>query len=221
MALLINESQVTELLDIDTAVAAVEEVLRDQGEGYATNRPRSRVAMQSSQLHVMSAGDRKLGVYGLKAYTASKKGARFLVMLYESETGDLLAMIEADRLGQMRKGAASGGATKYMARADADTVGIFGTGWQAESQLMAVCAVRPIKSIQVYGRDAERREAFARKMASLLRVEVFAAGSPEETVRGKSIVITATGARESGSQRRMDRAGRAFERGWFEFPVEG
>jgi ornithine cyclodeaminase/alanine dehydrogenase-like protein (mu-crystallin family) len=196
MALLINESQVTELLDIDTAVAAVEEVLRDQGEGYATNRPRSRVAMQSSQLHVMSAGDRKLGVYGLKAYTASKKGARFLVMLYESETGDLLAMIEADRLGQMRTGAASGVATKYMARADADTVGIFGTGWQAESQLMAVCAVRPIKSIQVYGRDAERREAFARKMASLLRVEVFAAGSPEETVRGKSIVITATGARE-------------------------
>src|ERR1041384_409224 len=182
MALLINESQVTELLDIDTAVAAVEEVLRDQGEGYATNRPRSRVAMQSSQLHVMSAGDRKLGVYGLKAYTASKKGARFLVMLYESETGDLLAMIEADRLRPMRTGA--------------DTVGIFGTGWQAESQLMAVCAVRPIKSIQVYGRDAERREAFARKMASLLRVEVFAAGSPEETVRGKSIVITATGARE-------------------------
>lgn len=196
MALLLTENHVTELLNIDTAIAAVEEVLRDQAEGQATNRPRTRVAMPTSQLHVMSAGDRKLGVYGLKTYTVSRKGARFLVLLYESETGDMLAMIEADRLGQMRTGAASGVATKYMARADADTIGIYGTGWQAESQLMAVCAVRTIKSIKVYGRNAERREAFAHKMTTLLRVDVTAAASPEEATRGKSIVITATGARE-------------------------
>ena len=196
MPLLLTEQHVTELLDIETAIAAVEEVLRDQAEGQATNRPRSRVAMPTSQLHVMSAGDRKLGVFGVKVYTASRKGARFLVLLYESETGDLLAMIEADRLGQMRTGAASGVATKYMARADADTVGIYGTGWQAESQLMAVCAVRPIKSITVYGRDAERRQAFARKMTALLRVDVTSAQSPEEATRGQAIVITATSARE-------------------------
>jgi len=196
MPLLLTEAHVTELLDIETAIAAVEEVLRDQAEGQATNRPRSRVAMPTSQLHVMSAGDRRLGVYGLKAYSASRKGARFLVLLYESETGDLLAMIEADRLGQMRTGAASGVATKYLARADAETVGIYGTGWQAESQLMAVCAVRQIKSIAAYGRNAERRDAFARKMTSLLRVEVTAVTSPEEAARCCSIVITATGARD-------------------------
>ncbi|HXU40482.1 MAG TPA: ornithine cyclodeaminase family protein [Blastocatellia bacterium] len=196
MALLLTEKDVTELLDMNTAIAAVEEVLRDQADGAATNRPRSRVAMPASQLHVMSAGDKRLGVTGVKVYTASRKGARFLVLLYEAESGDMLAMIEADRLGQMRTGAASGVATKHMARADADTVGIYGTGWQAESQLMAVCSVRQIKSITAYGRDAERREAFARKMTSMLRVEVAAAGSAEETARGKSIVITATGARE-------------------------
>lgn len=196
MALLLTEVHVTQLLEMDTAIAAVEEVLRNQAEGAATNRPRSRVAMPTSQLHVMSAGDKRLGVTGVKVYTASRKGARFLVLLYDADTGDLLAMIEADRLGQMRTGAASGVATKYLARADADTVGIYGTGWQAESQLMAVCAVRQIKSITAYGRDAERREAFARKMTSMLRVEVTAAGSAEETARGKSIVITATGARE-------------------------
>ena len=196
MPLLLTEAHVTELLDMNTAIAAVEEVLRDQAEGQATNRPRSRVAMPTSQLHVMSAGDKRLGVTGVKVYTASRKGARFLVLLYDAESGDMLAMIEADRLGQMRTGAASGVATKYMARADADTVGIFGTGWQAESQLMAVCAVRQIKSITAYGRDAERREGFARKMTSMLRVEVTAAASAEETARGKSIVITATGARE-------------------------
>jgi len=181
---------------MDTAIAAVEEVLRDQAEGQATNRPRYRVAMPASQLHVMAAGDKRLGVTGLKAYTASRKGARFLVLLYDSESGDMLAMIEADRLGQMRTGAASGVATKYMARGDADTIGIYGTGWQAESQLMAVCAVRPIKSIKAYGRDADRRGAFARKMTSLLRVDVTPAESPEEAARGQSIVITATSARE-------------------------
>src|SRR5262249_13480246 len=196
MSLLLREKDVTELLDIETAIAAVEEVLRDQAEGQATNRPRYRVAVPTSQLHVMAAGDRRLGVYGLKTYTASRKGARFLVLLFESETGNLLAMIEADRLGQMRTGAASGVATKHMARKSADTVGIFGTGWQAESQLMAVCAVRRIRSVKAYGRSRDRREAFARKMTSLLRVEVTAAETPEESARGQSIVITATNARE-------------------------
>ena len=164
---------------MDTAIAAVEEVLRDQAEGSATNRPRYRVAMPASQLHVMAAGDKRLGVTGIKVYTASRKGARFLVLLYDAESGDMLAMIEADRFGQMRTGAASGVATKYMARKDADTVGIYGTGWQAESQLMAVCAVRKIKSIAAYGRDPERREAFARKMSALLEVELLLPPQPK------------------------------------------
>ncbi|HXG64657.1 MAG TPA: ornithine cyclodeaminase family protein [Blastocatellia bacterium] len=196
MALLLTEQQVTELLDINMAMEAVEEALRDQAEGAATNRPRYRVAMPASQLHVMAAGDRRLGVYGLKAYTASRKGARFLVLLYESETGDLLATIEGDRLGQMRTGAATGVATKYMARAGADTVGIFGTGWQAESQLMAVCAVRPIKFVKAYSRKAERREAFAAKMSALLGVEVVPVATPEEAARDQAILITITTARE-------------------------
>jgi ornithine cyclodeaminase/alanine dehydrogenase-like protein (mu-crystallin family) len=197
MALLLREKDVTELLDMQTALEAVEEILRDQAEGRATNRPRYRVATPVSQLHVMAAGDHRLGVFGFKAYTASKKGARFLVMLYDSATGDLLAMIEADRLGQMRTGAASGVATKYMARTDAATVGLFGSGWQAESQLMAVCAVRSIRSISVYSRDPERRQAFARKMTSALRVDVRAVGTPEEAVRGQSIIVTATTGRQT------------------------
>jgi ornithine cyclodeaminase/alanine dehydrogenase-like protein (mu-crystallin family) len=196
MAILLRERHVTELLNIQTALEAVEEVLRDQAEGAAANRPRYRVAAPASQLHLMAAGDRRLGVYGFKAYTASRKGARFLVMLYEAETGDLLAMIEADRLGQMRTGAATGVATKYMSRPDADTVGIIGTGWQSESQLLAVCAVRPVKSIKAYSRNRERCEAFARKMTSLLRVEVAPADTAEEAVRDQMIVITATSARD-------------------------
>lgn len=196
MALLLKEHHVTELLDMKTAIAAVEDALGHRAEGKATNRSRYRVAMPTSQLHVMAAGDRELGVMGLKTYTASRKGARFLVLLYSSENGDLLAMIEADRLGQMRTGAASGVATKYLARKDARTIGIYGTGWQAESQLMAVCSVREIKSVKAYSRSRDRREAFARKMTALLRCDVAAADSPEEAARDSSIIITITTARE-------------------------
>ena len=195
MALLLREHHVTELLDIETAIASVEEVLRDQAEGNATNRPRYRVAMPAAQLHVMAAGDSRIGVFGLKTYTVSRKGARFLVLLYDSETGDLLAMIEADRLGQMRTGAASGVATKYLARESAETLGVFGAGWQAESQMMAVCAVRQVKTVKVYSRTRERREAFARRMTALLRCDVKAVETPEEAARDSSIIITATTAR--------------------------
>jgi alanine dehydrogenase len=196
MALLLKEKDVTELLDMETALAAVEEVFRDQASGEATNRARNRVSTQTSQLSYMVASDNRLGIYGMKTYTVSRKGARFLVMLYESQTGDLLAMIEADKLGQMRTGAASGVATKYMARADAETVGIYGTGWQAESQLMAVCAVRNIKSIKAYSRSPEHREAFAAKMTAQLGVEVSAVETPEEAARNQAIVITITSGRE-------------------------
>ncbi|TLZ75935.1 MAG: ornithine cyclodeaminase family protein, partial [Methanobacteriota archaeon] len=95
---------------------------------------------------------------------------------------------------QRRTGAASGVATKYLARPDASTVGIVGTGWQAESQLEAVCAVRSIRRIRCYGRDKARREAFAKKMASLLGVTVDAAGWPEEAIREADIAIAATNA---------------------------
>jgi ornithine cyclodeaminase/alanine dehydrogenase-like protein (mu-crystallin family) len=196
MAILLTEQQVTELLDSATAIDAVEEVLRHQAEGAATNRPRQRVAMPGSLLHVMAAGDRLLGVCGIKTYISSRNGTRFLVLLYDSDSGELLTIIEADRLGQMRTGAASGVATKYMARKDADTVGIFGTGWQAESQLMAICQVRKIRSITAYGRDRQRRESFCRKMTAALRVDVSPAESPEETARDKAIIVTATTARQ-------------------------
>lgn len=196
MTLLLREQHVTELLNIETAIEAVEEVLRDQAEGEATNRPRYRVAVPTSQLHVMAAGDQRLGVYGLKTYTVSRQGARFLVLLYDAANGDMLAMIEADRLGQMRTGAASGVATKHMARASADVLGVYGSGWQAESQVLAVCAVRQLRQVRVYSRNAEKRAAFARRIQALLRCEVVPVEQAEEAAHGCSIIVTATTSRE-------------------------
>jgi ornithine cyclodeaminase/alanine dehydrogenase-like protein (mu-crystallin family) len=136
------------------------------------------------------------GVIGYKAYTAFKGKVRFHVMLYSAETGELLAMLQADRLGQMRTGAASGVATKYLARAEAHTVGIFGTGWQARSQLEAVCAVCHIQSIKAYGRDATRRQTFCAEMSQQLGISVEPAATPEATVKGMDVVITSTNARD-------------------------
>src|ERR671922_362502 len=172
MALFLNGQQVTDILPMEMAIAAVEEALKQHGLGAAINNPRTRVRLPTGQLHMMGAALPTRGVIGYKAYTAFRGKTRFHVMLYSTETGELLAMLQADRLGQMRTGAASGVATKYLARADARTVGILGTGWQARSQLEAVCAVRPIQSVKAYGRDAERRQTFCTEMSQQLGVAV-------------------------------------------------
>jgi ornithine cyclodeaminase len=196
MALVIDEQQVTDVLSMEMAMAAVEEALKQQGLGSAINNPRTRVRLPTGQLHMMGAALPSHGVIGYKAYTAFRGQARFHVMLYSSDTGELLALLQADRLGQMRTGAASGVATKYMARPEAGRVGIFGTGWQARSQLEAVCTVRQVQAITAFGRDAARRQAFCTEMTQQLGVPVEPANTPEAAVKGMDVVITSTSARE-------------------------
>jgi alanine dehydrogenase len=196
MALFLDEQQVTDVLTMEMAVAAVEEALKQHGLGTAINTPRTRVRLPTGQLHMMGAALPARGVIGYKAYTAFRGKARFHVMLYSTDTGELLALLQADRLGQMRTGAASGVATKYMARADARNVGIFGTGWQARSQLEALCAVRQIQVIKAFGRDAMRRQRFCVEMTQQLGIPVEPADTPEMVVKGMDVVVTSTSARE-------------------------
>jgi alanine dehydrogenase len=195
MALFLDEQQVTDLLTMEMAIAAVEEALKQHGLGTAINNPRTRVRLPSGQLHMMGAALPTRGVIGYKAYTAFKGHTRFHVMLYSTDTGELLAMLQADRLGQLRTGAASGVASKHMARPEAGSVGIFGTGWQARAQLEAVCAVRQIQGIKAFGRDATRRQTFCTEMSQQLGIAVEPADTPEAVVKGMEIVITATNAR--------------------------
>jgi len=191
-ALLISEKDVEGLLGMQDALGAIEEGLRALGRGEATNRPRQRVGTREATVNIMLASWPALGYAGFKYYTTSRTGIRFWVHLFDIATGELVAVIQADRLGQQRTGAASGVATKYLARSDASTVGIVGTGWQAQSQLEAICAVRPIRRVRCYGRDKARRDAFAKKMSSLLRVTVQAAASAEAAIRGADVTIAAT-----------------------------
>lgn len=195
MPLFLREEDVKELLTMDDALVVVEEAFRLHGTGEADNGPRQRPRLGRSMLQVMPAGVPGMGL-GLKAYTVGAKGVRFVVLLWDEATGDLEAVIEADKMGQMRTGAASGVATKYLARSDATTVGMFGTGWQAGSQLKAVCAVRPIEQVWVYSRTPEHRERFAKEMTSSLGIPVEAVVTSRDVVAEADIVITITTASE-------------------------
>jgi alanine dehydrogenase len=128
----------------------------------------------------------------MKQYTYVNGKLQFLVPLYEMATGHLLALIEADYMGQLRTGAASGVATKYMASRDAKSAAIIGTGGQAKTQLEAIAAVRKLEIVHVYGRDPIRREAFCLEMSVKTGVPVHAAASASEAVRAADIVCTAT-----------------------------
>jgi alanine dehydrogenase len=192
-ALYLTEDDVTWLLDIEAAIDCVEEAFRQWGSEQADNQPRRRVrAGNLGMLHVLSAGAEYLGYVGYKAYVTSRAGARFQFTLFDARSGQPAAVIEAGLLGQMRTGAASGVATKYMARPDAKIVGCFGTGFQARAQLKAVCSVRRIERVEVYGRSDQRRQTFADEMSELCNVPVVAVHSPEDVAADKDIVICAT-----------------------------
>lgn len=190
----LTEDDVHNLLTMTTALEALDEAFRQQGAGLATNEPRRRVRTPQGQtLHVMFAAQPGAGVLGLKSYTTGFAGGpQFHVMLYSAETGGLLAIIEANRLGQLRTGAASGIATRYMARQNAKVVACIGTGWQARTQVEAVCRVRTVEEVRVYSRDAERRRQFSNEMSGQLGVWVVPADSAEAAVRGADVAITMT-----------------------------
>lgn len=196
MALWLREAEVGALLPMDDVIAAVEEGFRLLGEGAAVNVARSRSVTSSGVLHVMHAAAPTLGVMGVKSYAVTPRGARFLAVLYRLEDGEAAMIVEANRLGQIRTGAASGVATKYLARANAGALGVFGAGWQARSQVQAIARVRPVALVKVFSRSEERREVFAAEMIEELGAEVVAVDRAEDAVEDADIVVTATSARE-------------------------
>ncbi|HEV2492146.1 MAG TPA: ornithine cyclodeaminase family protein [Terriglobia bacterium] len=190
--LLLTEEDVLALLPMARAIELVEASFLAQHKGEAINRPRQRILLPHASLHYMAAALPEDNLLGMKIYTVTRHSFRFVVLLYEASTGRLLALIEADHLGRLRTGAASGVATKYLARADATRVGVIGTGGQARTQLAAVTEVRKIAQARAFGRDTERRSTFCREMSNQLGIVVEPAESAEAAVSDADIVITAT-----------------------------
>lgn len=195
MALFLNEQEVAQLLPMAECVEVLDECFAHAAGGQVEIKPRSRIPMPGGFFHFMAAADAGHGVFGYKAYPSFAGGAKMIVMLYDYATGELLSCMEGGRLGQIRTGAASGLASRYMARTNADSVGVIGSGFQARTQLEAVCAVRDIKHAKVFSRRQERREAFAQVMSEQLGIEVTPVGSAQDCVSDVAVAITITSAR--------------------------
>ena len=185
MALLLREADVGRLGDMSAVMDALEAAMTDLGNGEAQNQPRRRVFPPGGVLNVMFASWPGGGVSGLKAYTVAGGKARFLVVLYDLG-GALLALIEADRLGTFRTGAATGVAARRLAPPGPKTVAVIGAGWQARTQVAALRRALDIAELRVFSRTPERRERFAAEVGGL------AAASAEAAVRGADVVVTIT-----------------------------
>lgn len=196
MALFLTEKDVRELFPMKQAIECVEASFVAQHEGTAINRSRERIFLPGFSLHYMAAAVTEDNLVGMKIYTVASGEVRFLVLLFETETGNLLAGMEGDYLGRIRTGAASGVATQYLARPDASKVGLIGAGRQARTQLEAVAAVRDIKAARVFARNEAHREEFCKEMAGRLNFPVEPASSAEKAASFGDIVITATTSRE-------------------------
>ena len=160
--LYLREKDVEELLTPADALAAVEASFHRLARGVVDNRPRTRLPLDDGQYAVMPCVDRELGYAGLKSYAWTETGTPFVVLLFSLAPAALAAVIEADKLGQLRTGAASGVAAARLAREGASSLGVIGCGWQAASQIACIRAAVPgIERVAAYCRDPERLAAFS------------------------------------------------------------
>ena len=192
MALFLTESEVVVLFPMERAIERIESSFIAQHKGEAINRSRERIFLAHSSLHYMAAALPADNLLGMKIYTVTRSAWRFVVLLFDAASGALLAVLEADHLGRIRTGAASGVATKFMARPDASRAGVIGTGRQARTQLEAVARVRKLTEARVFGRDEKRRRDFCAEMSERLGLTIEPAASAEAAVGPADIVIAAT-----------------------------
>jgi alanine dehydrogenase len=217
MTLILSNEDVEKLLTMPECIDVLEEAYIELAAGRGVSRTRSDCVTPTSRpdavyaLKSMDGVIPKLGIGAIRInsdiVTFPKRGnnirrekipaapnARYcgLVLLFSTENGEPLAILPDGVMQRMRVGAANGLGVKYLARTDARKVGILGSGWQAGTQLMAVCAVRPIETIRCFSPNPANREAFCKQMSSMLGVEVIPVDQTEEAIDGADIVMCAT-----------------------------
>jgi len=214
----LTEDDVGRLLSHAEAVAVIEACFERMARGSIENRPRYRLRLEHGALAVMSAADLELGYAGAKVYAGFADGARFVVSLFRSDAPELVAVIEADKLGQLRTGAASGVAAKHLARAGAASLGVIGCGWQAETQVACIRAAVPaLERVVAYCRTESRLREFCERNdceagdshrdPAECDIVVTVTGSPDPVLRGEWLrdgaLVCAVGAND-GRRRELD-----------------
>jgi alanine dehydrogenase len=194
VTLILSDKDVREIAHIPTVIDEIERGLRAEALGGAAVLPeRMNLGHGSTMFRVMPAILPETGVLGLKIFYGNfSDGVRYSVVVCALTGGEVLGVVDAAYLTAVRTGATSGVATRLLARASSRTVGLIGSGLEAETNLAAVCAVRPIESVRVFSRNPDRRVNFARRMSERLGIRVEAAHRPEDAVEGTDIVVVAT-----------------------------
>ena len=190
MPLYLRESEVAELLSPEEALEAIEGCFRRMAAGRVELRPRFRLGLNPGVLNVMAASDLELGVSGLKTYGVSEGDARFVVVLFAADRAEVLAIVEADKLGQLRTGAASAVAARHLAKPEAKSLGILGTGWQAESQVLCMRAALPeLDRVVAYSRNEEALARFCGRFEA-------EAGEYNKDAAEMDVVVTITSSKD-------------------------
>ena len=217
MALLISNQDVGQVLNMTICIDAIEEGIKEYYRGDATCRPRIDVWAPSGdprgyyQWGSMEGTSRRYGVFATRIksdiayWTESENGVKTqekycrrpglfcgLILLFSTENGEPLAVMNDGYLQHLRVGATAGIAAKYLARDDADTVGMIGSGSMAWTHALAFAEVRSIKRIQVFSPTQEHRDAYAQHLSQRLGIEVIPVASAEEAVKGAAIVSACT-----------------------------
>jgi ornithine cyclodeaminase/alanine dehydrogenase-like protein (mu-crystallin family) len=186
VTLYLREADVAVLLSPSDAVEAVEESFRRLARGAVDNRPRERLPLEDGQFAVMACVDRELGFAGVKSYAWTSSGTPFVVLLFSLENTRLEAVIEADKLGRLRTGAASGVAARHLAREGAESLGVIGCGRQAATQVACIRAALPgIERVVAYCRNGDR-------LAEFCRVNGCEPGESNREAADSDVVVTAT-----------------------------
>lgn len=187
------EQDVVNALSMPKAIDALTEMLRLQGQEKVKNVPKALgVWGNGSSMHALGSVMTEHGYAGFKTWTNTKKGGGSIFTLFDSDTGLLLAIMEARALGMMRTAAVTGVATRFLAPKAAQTAALIGTGPQAVTQLEALLTVQNLKKVNIFSPTPEKRKAFVEKMSTKYEVELIDCSSLEQALNGAEILTTIT-----------------------------
>ncbi len=191
MVIHIDNDVVRELLPMNECMQALEDAFRSEAQGVGDNLVRQTLYRPGGRFRLMAGSAPGHDTAGFKTYG----GGVNLMLVFSVSNNSLEAIMESRVLSELRTGAAGGLAAKYMAKDDASTIGIIGSGSQSKAQVEAICSVRPIKHVKVFTRTADNREPFAAELNDAFDLEAIAVTTAEECITGSDIIITATGSR--------------------------
>ncbi len=213
--LLINDTEVRQVLKMADCIEAMEQAFAEEARGIAVNRPRVRykvppdiskpgymaniipgavptTGMAALRYDSTIVQERVVGETKRMEFPSPKKRSWGFVLLFSLETGEPLALIHDFSLSAMRVGATTGIAHRALSKKDSKIVAIFGSGNEARRNLEAICYVRKIDQVRIYSPTAEHRETFAQEMSEMLKVEVRPVPHPQTAMKGADIVMCAT-----------------------------